>query len=216
MWDNSKPESSPQAIKTIPLATSSGGVLDMAWRLGIGSNCHARVQLVALSSGGEHLIFPVCQNQFCFTDTASAPGLITAAHPGQSLFDFGSITCYESTVASTVGSGVFVRDTENGAFVTIVIWYQLNASKASFSTSISAASFTHNLPLLNGSRVTHVHLVSKTRLLVFLLQESKMCVDASGDWTSGVASLLINCCNSIEFDILKGASIREVTTQDRP
>jgi hypothetical protein len=166
----------------------------MTWRL--GSDRHTRTHLIALSSSGELLIFPVCHsdtgltpNQFRFKDIA--PGPTITAHPCKNLFEYGSITCYGSIVASTAGSDVFVRDLENGGpFLALITWLNVRAFKDS-SSMLPAMSFTHNRPLLDESRVTHLHLVSERRLLVFLLQESKMCVDFSDGYTFGVMSLLI-------------------------
>jgi hypothetical protein len=56
------------------------------------------------------------------------------------------------------------------------------ASEASVTT-FSAMIINNDVPLLDGSRITHLHLLSTTRLLVFLMQESKMYVDANAGWT---------------------------------
>lgn len=54
----------------------------------------------------------------------------------------------------------------------------LTISEASVTT-FSATIINNDVPLLDGSRITHLHLLSTTRLLVFLMQESKMYVNAN-------------------------------------
>jgi hypothetical protein len=174
LWDVTAPEISHTKIISL---SSNLSTLDMTWRRDRGV-----VQLIVLSNDGKHMIFPThynrAENHFEFGDVL--PQLTVAAHLGPESFKNGSITCCESTVASTTGGDVVVTEVDPSEKsepfpITIYIIHDHIAPLL----QLSAASLNNGLPLSHGSRITHLHLCSTTRILIFLLQESKMCVQTS-------------------------------------
>jgi hypothetical protein len=122
LWDTREPDSCD--IKTTPLKIRDSGVLDMTWR-----RVQSCVQLLVLSSCGEHLVFPTHQDlaksQFGLQEVVES--LSAAAHSSQKSFKHGTITCWESVIASTVGLEVAVREVQSGALVPVIaIHYRVN------------------------------------------------------------------------------------------
>jgi hypothetical protein len=110
LWDTQDPEN--HDINTLSLKTSSSGVLDLIWRR--DRNC---LQLIVLSTCGEHLVFPanfnLTENEFRLKDFAD--DLTVMVHSSLDFFKHGNITCCKSIIASAVGSEVVLRGMESGA-----------------------------------------------------------------------------------------------------
>ena len=125
IWDTRNPENSDNKTLSLKQCLGDPGVLDMTW-----SRDNACALLIVLTSSGEHLTFPTYQheslagNQICFKDITE--GLTVTAHSSQTSFKYGSITSFESAIASTVGSEVFLRDMESSTFFLVITISNVN------------------------------------------------------------------------------------------
>ena len=118
IWDMQNPENSDIHARSLELCLGDPGVLDMMW-------CRdtACVMLIMLTTSGEHLI-TTFQNG-SLTGNHISCGDITEgstmnANSSQHSFKYGSITCLESIIASTVGSEVFLRDVKHSMFFLVI------------------------------------------------------------------------------------------------